>query len=99
MAAEVYDAGEWPLGKGAVEGGWGFRPSLHASAVLGLSLIPCDSSFQSRIADLMRGSRWRQYFIFRMVFFSLPSFLPYTITPDFGGETFSSLPVGVYCLC
>lgn len=79
-------------GEGDYRGKLGVQPSLHASAVLGLSLIPCDSSFQSRIADLMRGADGDNTLFFRMLFFSLPSFLPYTITLDFGRETASSLP-------
>lgn len=40
-AAEVHDAEEWAPGEGDCSGKMGVQPSLHASAVLGLSLIPC----------------------------------------------------------
>lgn len=75
MAAEVDDVEEWALGKETREGSWGVQPSLHASAVLGLSLIPCDSSFQSRIADLMRAEQMATILYFQNVIFLLTFFL------------------------
>lgn len=49
----------------------GVQPSLHASAVLGLSLIPCDSYFQSGIADLVRGEQMAPVLYFQNVIFLL----------------------------
>lgn len=82
MAAEVHDAEERALGKETV-GKMGVQPSLHASAVLGLSLIPYDSYFQSGIAELIKGSRWLPILYFRNVillltFFSTLQPLPQT---------------------
>lgn len=74
MAAEVHDAEEWALGKETVEGGWGVQPSLHASAVLGLSLTPCDSYFQSAIADLIKGEQMVPILYFQNVIFLLTFF-------------------------
>lgn len=48
----------------------GVQPSLHASAVLGLSLIPCDSYFQSGIADLVRGEQMAPGTLFSECYFS-----------------------------
>lgn len=49
------DAKDCALGKEFGVGNMGAWLSLHASAVLGLSLIPHDRYFQSETADMIKG--------------------------------------------
>lgn len=78
MASEMRDAKELALGK-ETGGSVGVQPCLNASAVLGLRLILHDRSFQSEIADMIKGEQMVLILYFRMYlspvlfFFATPS--------------------------